>query len=949
LERLGAVGGGVHSLAPAGETIWLGVGYRVMAVDLSVETGPRAIGRSPMLPAPARDLAATGDVIVAALGDDGLYVLDGRDRGAPTVVAQLALDADQLQVRGTLAHVLSGSSLSLVDLDVPASPRLVGLLRLPSRAAHLSFDGDAVWLLEDARSRGAGLLLHRLNLADPTRPAILTSVPLGSDSPRGMAVAGDHAFLVTSSGELVAYDIAEPTRARALSRVLVPLGVSASSRRPLVVGGGRAWVAGDLTVAEIDVANPAAPEFLGLVETEGAISAHALRGDRLLVACVGDLVGARRTYHGLEIHDVSKPGEAAVVGALRDAWHGFGVDAVPGTAYVAAGRAGMRVVDIADPRKPRTVGRYEPEGEFVDVVVRDGLAYLADGSSRSAFHVVDVAQPFLPRQVAVVDVPGSLASSVALAGGRLAVGLELQLVALYDLEDPRAPRLVASLPVPGRVLDLAAVGPRLYVASALAGQSPQLSVFDAGAEQPALLGNRQLNVARGPGGLVGLAAEGHRLYLTADGGLLVFDVSDPESMSEVGRVPLQGFGVGVAAAGGYVYTAAQDITVIDASDPTRPRITATLPWPADRSEARNGIALLPDLVVMGHWEAGLLLAGADVAPLPTFTPTSTPPPSATPLPTATSTATPTATPPPPSATPDPAASATPVPPTATASPTTAPTATATAIDTPTDRPSATPTLTLTPPPTSPPPTAIPASPTPSAEASATTPAPAPTATRRAGASAAPPKRLFIPLALLETCPPRDRFTDVVLVLDASQSMAAPTASGLMKIDAAVDGVWTFLDGLRLSPGADRAAVVTFNHSATVLYPLSSDRARIVVSLRRIRLDEGTRIDAGIDRAATLLEAGRRSNARPAIVLLSDGLASPGSSGAAVSAAARARGAGIATWVVGVGPAMDASSLRRMAGSAERYVPAPDPDGLRAVYQSLVSRVPCPRDVYWGRR
>ena len=171
----------------------------------------------------------------------------------------------------------------------------------------------------------------------------------------------------------------------------------------------------------------------------------------------------------------------------------------------------------------------------------------------------------------------------------------------------------------------------------------------------------------------------------------------------------------------------------------------------------------------------------------------------------------------------------------------------------------------------------------------------------------------------------------------------------MKIDAAVDGVWTFLDGLRLRSGGDRAAVVAFNRSATLLQGLSHERARIIVSLRRIHLDEGTRIEAGIDRAAAELRANRRGDARQAIVLLSDGLASPGSASVAIAAAARARGEGVATWVVGVGPALDAATLRRLAGAASRYAPAPDPDRLRLVYQSLVDKVPCPSQAYWGRR
>ncbi len=953
LQRLGAAGGGVFSHAHEGDTAWLGVGYSVWAVDLSVASAPRAIGRSELLPSPALDIVVREGIVVAAMGSDGLIVLDGGNRASPTVAARLPVEADAIAQRGDLLFALRGSSLSLVDLSVPSAPRLIGLLRLPGRAAHIALDGDASWLLEDARTIGAGLQLHRLDVSDPARPTLASTARFNADRPLGMDVRGADAFVVTSAGELIALDVTDPARARERSRVLVPLGAASTGPRALIAGTTRVWVSSASAVAEIDMTNPGAPRPLGLIEAQGSISGLSLRGaDQLLIACLGDLVGARRAYHGLEIFNIAAPADARSVGALRDAWHAYGVAAKDDLAYVAAGRAGMRIVDLSDPSAPRTVGRYEAEGVFVDVALHGSVAYLADGSSRSAFRVVDVAEPILPRELLAIDSPGALAAAVEVSAGRLAVGLELQRVAVFDLADPRAPVLVGSVPVPGRVLDLSAVGAKLYVASALAGQAPHLTVIDMGATPPISLGAASLAVARGPGGLVGLAAEGERVYVTADGGVIVFDATNPEAIVERGRVPLPGFGVGLAAAAGYVYTAAADLSIIDALVPRSPRVAATLPWPASWAEARNGIAVQQGRVLVGHWEAGLLVASANVAPLPTFTPTLTPPPSPTAPPTVTPTPAPTlgtpALPPtaPSTATPTVTPTATLVTPFATDPP--SPTATTEVTSTHTPAPSVSATAAATGSATD-----VPAAPSATTipPASATIAPPRASATRTAGASSPPSgaRRIFLPLALNEQCPPRDRFTDVVLVVDASRSMASRTPSGLLKIDAAIDGVWTFLDGLRLRAGADRAAIVTFNNQATVLHGMSHERARLVVSLRRVTLAEGTRIDLGIDRAVTLLAGSRRRDARPAIVVLSDGLVDAGSSGRVVSAAARARGAGMATWVVGVGPAMDAAMLRRVAGETSHFIAAPNPDGLRAVYQTLVSQVPCPSEAYWGRR
>jgi electron transfer flavoprotein alpha/beta subunit len=86
-----------------------------------------------------------------------------------------------------------------------------------------------------------------------------------------------------------------------------------------------------------------------------------------------------------------------------------------------------------------------------------------------------------------------------------------------------------------------------------------------------------------------------------------------------------------------------------------------------------------------------------------------------------------------------------------------------------------------------------------------------------------------------------------------------------------------------------------------------------------------------------------------MVVLSDGKANPVSGDEAVAAARRAQLEGITVYVVGMGPSMDERVLRQMASGPERYYPAPDPLLVRAIYQDLTKRVPCPSEAYWGRR
>lgn len=237
--------------------------------------------------------------------------------------------------------------------------------------------------------------------------------------------------------------------------------------------------------------------------------------------------------------------------------------------------------------------------------------------------------------------------------------------------------------------------------------------------------------------------------------------------------------------------------------------------------------------------------------------------------------------------------------------------------------------------------------------SAATPTPSqtvvtPTASSTASRTVEPPRRLFMPLALAEVCPPEDVFADVTLVLDASSSMLDPTESGERKIDVAKQAVLEFLHGMRLIPGRDRVALIVFNATAELLQPLTSSQSRLVEALGSIEVRQLSRLDLGIETAAGELVNNSGAGRVRAIVVLSDGIVNPVPSHMAVTAANNARSVGQDVFVVGFGPVMDANVLRAVADPG-RYYPAANPGELRAIYGSLTRLVPCPPGIYWGRR
>ncbi len=117
---------------------------------------------------------------------------------------------------------------------------------------------------------------------------------------------------------------------------------------------------------------------------------------------------------------------------------------------------------------------------------------------------------------------------------------------------------------------------------------------------------------------------------------------------------------------------------------------------------------------------------------------------------------------------------------------------------------------------------------------------------------------------------------VMLVIDTSGSMQA-TDVAPSRLDAARNAAHTLVDHL---PANAAVGLVSFNSTATLVRPLTSDRFAVGTALASLRPGAGTAIGDGIN--AALAELERSASASPAtsrtpamIVLLTDGASNAG--------------------------------------------------------------------------
>jgi hypothetical protein len=475
---------------------------------------------------------------------------------------------------------------------------------------ELRADGDLIYFLSEAT--GVGIM----DVSDPRHPVALPH-NMSISFLYGFDQAGSFVYEV-GEYEFTIFDVSTPTAPLQVGTLALPTYATS-----VAVAGGRAYVSrrlgghGVSALDVIDVTDPAAPR---LVRTIDGLYGHSAR-----------IVGSRLylLYGNLQVVDIADPDQPTLLGT----WNGAGIDfdVAGDRVYVAALPADLMIVDVADAANPALVGSWSSGSENIlsmgtvavmgshavmgddealhivdvsdpaapfgvgrlrsldsnrDLVVNNGLLYVADGDV--SLRVVEpgnfrpvMAEAFAPTDEGIVDLSPSPEPGLCLA----LAGTQLRVL---DHADPQAPTFVASLDLPGEPRHLVLVGDRALVACGAAG----LVVVDvADPRAPVLLG-----AVPGVGNAMDLKAAGPLVHGTGDGGpYWVVDTSVAGMPALVGTMPTAIEAMAIAVDGPNAYLEGMgQLQALDISNPAAPasRFVQDLWWDSwyyPELVARNGL------------------------------------------------------------------------------------------------------------------------------------------------------------------------------------------------------------------------------------------------------------------------------------------------------------------------------------------------------------------------
>lgn len=546
-ELLGQWGGAADAVVISGDIAYVGIGPRVVALDICDPGDPKFLGQSPVLLGHVMEIALQDNFAYVAASYNGFQIVDVSDPRNIQWVGGAEVDSQcwDVGVSGDFAYVAAyDEKLLIYDVSDPREPALV--------ATHET-SGNTTGLFVTDRCAFVATW-YTLDVFDITDPRHATRVAVYPADCSDLVVRDNLAYLA-GSDELTILDVSEPSQ---------PAWVGSwggmYAGQDVAVCGDYAYFTG-FDVEVINIANPASPYWVGTAQLSAATLAHE-------VAATSGHILVAQWWAGLEIFNVSEPHAPESLTVYNRVNHALWVTADRDHACTSGYTPGVQIVDISDPEAPRRTAVYGPVDKPARALVVGPLAYVSwAGLPTRRLDVVDISDPAIPIMIGSVEKAGG---DMALQGNLLCLAAGSAGVTFVDMSDPRAPRVVDTIDT-GNAWGVAVEGDYACVADIEVG----LVVFDiSDPEHPRQIGGSPTTQMA-----ISIAFGAGHAYVGLRGGFDIFDVTQPALPVLVGHYGGDWWVEGIDYEDGRVYTSGW-LAAFDVRDPAHPRMTGMGNWPS---------------------------------------------------------------------------------------------------------------------------------------------------------------------------------------------------------------------------------------------------------------------------------------------------------------------------------------------------------------------------------
>ena len=547
----------------------------------------------------------------------------------PMTHIHLASDYTDIVMSGTdVAYLYAAShwGFEIFSLAEPMQPVRIGELATPGQARSVVVNGGTAYVADGA----AGV--HVIDVAVPTAPKVLKTLGGFTDA-RKVQIADGNLYVLDRERGLLVYAEnsvrnAQTPRPRRFFRTGgTPINV--------VIHDDTIYLSDDRHGVYILEPSPFGNfDFRSVVpilaaayeiaETADAAYAYVASGNLTLV----DVTDIQNPETGFRLNT---PGFAT------------GIQLHNGTIYLTDQQAGLHIINVQNPEQPRRISSQRTFGNATDVVIRDALAYIADG--KGGIQTLDVSTPESPQWLHRHAFGGTVygLDVVETGAGERTVYVANGVGGLRTLEftTPYHGTLTRNLSLPADtrtsneqfgatrctkvrvqdgygfvaaetgmfVVDLTANTILMHISTAapvadialhegyayLCAES--LIVVDSRTPQQSRIVSKRDMDGSAYRVVVDAASPSSAYVAALEGGMRVFDITEPSVLRPIGSYATQGNATGVTLAGkrAYLLDSGVGVTVLDVSDPRQPRLQGVYrndALPIDVQVAGNYLYLL---------------------------------------------------------------------------------------------------------------------------------------------------------------------------------------------------------------------------------------------------------------------------------------------------------------------------------------------------------------------
>ena len=342
-----------------------------------------------------------------------------------------------------------------------------------------------------------------------------------------VALMGQFAIVATHADEIIVFDVSEPSAIVEMSRLSLDVNVLA-----LAASGSTLYVlANEDNFLVVDVENPASPTVVGECSMPGSSGRARVVDDRLY---------ASLAHGGLAVFDLADPLSPEIIGWIdtpRDIAMGIG----DGIVIVPSHRGYGYEVDIYDSQGWPAAAHYaaaEIAPECSEIVIDGDRAVLSTSDRPVALQVVDIADPANPYVVGTYAPTGYAGYGVGVSGEYAYLARAGDTSEVIRISEPATPTPVGVI---------GEHDARFY----------------------------DFEICEGV------------LFGVSLGGLVIFDLVDPETPAELSRIRPLSNTRHFAVVPGVVYLGGtSDVAVIDVSAPESPVVYAEIDVPISIDRVR---------------------------------------------------------------------------------------------------------------------------------------------------------------------------------------------------------------------------------------------------------------------------------------------------------------------------------------------------------------------------